>query len=300
MSERTYLVAKAQQGISGRRRAGHSAEAAAGAGIVVGGVPAAYRAEMAYRDSVVRGAKARRDAAVSREQARMERLKAQRAPKVVPVATSDLARRAGKPAQGQVYVASQRPEQRRHTQREIKRSAGRINEARAQANRTISTRGKVKLLSRYQTPANMTARIGGGALVLHGVRSQFEKAQGRRPTTRGEATAAAAGGVGGVTAYQLGSTALKGREKAAERAIAEDGRLRRILAEHRAATLPKNAPNGHPAWKKYNRTYPMVLPGARTKRFWGHAISGKRGMAVQLGVGGLAASGAYTGARRTR
>ena len=142
------------------------------------------------------------------------------------------------------------------------------------------------------------SKLWGGALVAGGGTSYLGARHTVDKADKKDVTAGYLGAGAGFVGYQGGSIAMKPLEKPAERKIKGDKKLQAKLSEHRAATLPKNAPAGHPSWLKYNRTYPKDLPGSRLKRFHAHAVSGKSGAAATLGVMGASAAGGVALKRR--
>ncbi len=145
---------------------------------------------------------------------------------------------------------------------------------------------------------NKQTKLWGGALAAGGGTSYAGARHTVDKADKKDVTAGYLGAGAGFAGYQGGSIAMKPLEKPAERKIKGDKKLHAKLTEHRAATLPKNAPAGHPSWLKYNRTYPKDLPGARLKRFHAHAVSGKSGAVATLGVMGAGAAGGVALKRR--
>ena len=266
MTQRTYLIAKAQSDMQRRKGTG-LAEMAAG-GAIATGTPAAYRGEMRYRAGVRAKAEAERAAVRRRAEARIKEIKAKRIP-------------------GETLYA------RSLSRGKVRAQYGKINEANRVANAVIRNKGKMRYFNQQSRTWGIGAGVGG-ALALHGAHRRDKAKVGKRERSHDHTTTAAtAGALAGAGGYHGASIALKRPEKKAERVINADPALKRRLEAHRSAHLPKNATAGHPGWKTFNRQYPKDLPGWRPKRFWGHATSGKTGIAatgVVSGAAGLAAA----------
>lgn len=184
------------------------------------------------------------------------------------------------------------PKQKFGRQQATKEWAGKLSELNAKKNKIATPKIYPK-----QTKLWAAGLATGVPLAWHGARNHKKV---EKKWTQRDADAAAIGAVGGFAGYQGGSLALKPLEKPAERKIKSDAKLKAALEEHRAATLPKNAKAGDPAWRKYNRTYPKHLPGARLKRANAVAVSGKSGGALTLGAIGAGAAGAVALDRKKR
>lgn len=241
----------------------HSAEVAAGTTLALG-TPAVSRVELGAR-------KAR----LKRIDAKTENIKSQIGSKGTPVQE--------RPSMNGQYMgrsAAQKTEKKIR----LKRLQGDLN--------ALNTKRKLvekpKIFPK-QTKLWATGLAVGVPLAWHGARNHNSV---EKRVTQEDVDAGTLGAVGGFTAYQGGSLALKPIEKPAERKIKNNPTLKGKLEAHRKATLPKNAPAGHPAWREYNRKYPKDLPGAKLKRINAHLVSGRRGGLLTLGAMGAAGAGA--------
>lgn len=168
--------------------------------------------------------------------------------------------------------------------------AGKYNQLNAKRNKIARPKVYPK-----QTKLWAAGLATGVPLAWHGARNHKDVS---KKLTQREVDYAVGGGAAGFAGYQGGSLALKPLEKPAERKIKSNKQFKTDLAAHRAATLPKNAKAGDPAWRKYNRTYPKHLPGAKLKRANAVAVSGKSGGVLTLAAIGAGGTGAVKYARR--
>lgn len=245
---------------STKRKIGGAALAAGGAGLALG-VPAVSRAEL--KIARVRTGRIDRQIAAVRS--------------AIPKKPNPETRRISASR-----INPEHPRDKYMRQQKVKQAHGQIQDL--QAKRRKAKRPKVY----NKQSALWGAGVGIGAPTSYiGAKQMVDKKMDKH-----DVAAAYAGGGAGFLGYQGGSLLLKPLEKPAEKRVNASPKLKAQLVEHREKSLPHNAPAGHPAWKDYNRKYPKTLPGARMKRVMGHAVAGKTGGAITLGVTGASALGA--------